>query len=56
MKPISNLAALKLGEIKEKLEAASKIDEYDAYTRAHLVDSLTRVNKWLESQYVLSAD
>ena len=56
MKPISNLAALKLGEIKEKLEEASKIDEYDAYTRAHLVDSLTRVNKWLESQYVLSAD
>ena len=32
MKPISNLAALKLGEIKEKLEEASKIEEYDAYT------------------------
>ena len=56
MKPISNLAALKLGEIKEKLEEASKIDKYDAYTRAHLVDSLTRVNKWLESQYVVQAD
>ena len=56
MKPISNLAALKLGEIKEKLEQASKIEQYDAYTRAHLVDSLTRVNKWLESQYVVQAD
>ena len=56
MKPISNLAALKLGEIKEKLEKASKIDKYDAYTRAHLVDSLTRVEKWLESQYVVQAD
>ena len=56
MKPISNLAALKLGEIKEKLEEASKIEEYDAYTRAHLVDSLTRVNKWLESQYVIRAN
>ena len=56
MKPISNLAALKLGEIKEKLETASKIDQYDAYTRAHLVDSLTRVEKWLESQYVVQAD
>ena len=56
MKPISNLAALKLGEIKEKLEKASKVDKYDAYTRAHLVDSLTRVEKWLESQYVVQAD
>jgi len=56
MKPISNLAALKLGEIKEMLETASKIDKYDAYTRAHLVDSLTRVEKWLESQYVVRAD
>ena len=56
MKPISNLAALKLAEIKEKLETAAKVDEYDAYTRAHLVDSLTRVNKWLESQYVVQAD
>ena len=56
MKPISNLAALKLGEIKAMLEKASKIDDYDAYTRAHLVDSLTRVEKWLESQYVVQAD
>ena len=56
MKPISNLAALKLGEIKEKLETASKVEKYDAYTRAHLVDSLTRVEKWLESQYVMQAD
>ena len=56
MKPISNLAALKLAEIKEKLETASKNDKYDAYTRAHLTDSLTRVDKWLESQYVVRAD
>jgi hypothetical protein len=56
MKPISNLATLKLREIKEKLEKASKIDKYDAYTRAHLQDSLTRVEKWLEAQYVVSAN
>ena len=56
MKPISNLAALKLTEIKEKLEKASKNEQYDAYTRAHLVDSLTRVTKWLESRYVVRAD
>ena len=56
MKPISNLAALKLSEIKEKLEKASKNEQYDAYTRAHLVDSLTRVTKWLESRYVVRAD
>jgi len=56
MKPISNLAALKLSEVKEKLEKASKNKQYDAYTRAHLVDSLTRVTKWLESQYVVRAD
>ena len=56
MKPISNLAALKLSEIKEKIETASKNEQYDAYTRAHLVDSLTRVTKWLESRYVVRAD
>ena len=56
MKPISNLAALKLTEIKEELEKASKNEQYDAYTRAHLVDSLTRVTKWLESRYVVRAD
>ena len=56
MKPISNLAALKLSEIKEKIEKASKNEQYDAYTRAHLVDSLTRVTKWLESRYVVRAD
>ena len=56
MKPISNLAAMKLGEIKVQLETASKNEQYDAYTRAHLVDSLTRVTKWLESRYVVRAD
>lgn len=56
MKPISNLATAKLREIKEKLEAAAKIDKYDAYTRAHLQDSLTRVEKWLEAQYVVNAN
>ena len=56
MKPISNLAALKLRDVKEKLEKAAKIDKYDAYTRAHLQDSLVRVEKWLEAQYVVRAD
>ena len=48
MKPISNLAAMTLKELAEKLEKASELDNLDAYTKAHLVDSHDRVQRWIE--------
>jgi hypothetical protein len=54
MKPISNLATMALGELQEKLEDASKKGNLDAYTKAHLKDSLQRVTKFIESQYVVN--
>lgn len=56
MKPIANLAAMKIADLQEQLEKAAKNDNYDAYTKAHLKDSLVRVTKWIESQYVVSAE
>ena len=51
MKPISNLAKMKLKEIQEQLEQASEL-ELDAYTTAHVADSKQRIEKWIESLYV----
>ena len=48
MKPISNLAAMTLKELAEKLEKASERKNLDAYTKAHLVDSHARVQRWIE--------
>ena len=56
MKPIANLASMTIKELKEKLEESAENERYDAYTRAHLNDSLVRVTKWLESQYVMTAN
>jgi hypothetical protein len=56
MKPIANLAGLKIKELKGDLESAVKNDKYDDYTKAHLNDALVRVTKWLEAQYVFSAN
>ena len=51
MKPISNLAKMKLYELQKQIESASK-GNLDAYTKAHLVDSNERIKKWLDSLYV----
>ena len=56
MKPISNLAAMTLRDLMGKLETASKNENYDAYSRAHLQDSFVRVKKWVESTYVINND
>ncbi len=53
MKPISNLAALKLNELHEKLEKADA-GKLDGYTKAHLVDSKNRVKKFIDSTYVIN--
>lgn len=54
MKPIANLASLQLVELSERLKKSLESDNYDAYTKAHLVDAQTRVNKWLGAQYVIN--
>ena len=56
MKPIANLAVMAIKELEPKLKKAAENGKYDAYTKAHLTDSHTRVTKWLEAQYVVSAD
>jgi hypothetical protein len=56
MKPISNLAVLKLSGLKGMLEKASDNENLDAYTQAHLADSLQRVTKWLDSQYTFQTN
>ncbi len=56
MKPIANLAAMKIKELQKKLETAAANESFDAYTRAHLQDASVRAKKWVESQYVVKAD
>ena len=52
MKPISNLAAMTLKDLAGKLEKASEMKNLDAYTKAHLVDSHDRVQRWIEGVVV----
>ena len=56
MKPISNLASMTLRDLLTKLEEASKNEDYDAYSKAHLQDSFHRVKKWVDSTYVINQD
>ena len=56
MKPIANLAAMNLRELKTKLEKSAKSTKLDAYTKAHLQDALLRVTKWIDAQYVVRAN
>ena len=52
MKPISNLSSMALKDLAEKLKAASDADNLDAYSRAHLIDSHDRVQKWIDGVVV----
>lgn len=56
MKPIANLATMNLRDLQKKLEKSADNAKLDAYTKAHLQDSLLRVTKWLEAQYVVRAN
>ena len=56
MKPIANLSVLMLKKVKDKLETASKQENLDDYSKAHLEDALQRVTKWLDSQYVYNTN
>ena len=56
MKPIANLASMKLRELQAKLEKSAENAKLDAYTKAHLQDALLRVTKWIDAQYVVRAN
>ena len=56
MKPIANLAGMKLMELKPQIEKASTNENLDAYSRAHLTDSNKRIEKWINSTYVMNND
>jgi len=56
MKPIANLAAMNLRDLKTKLEKSAKSTKLDAYTKAHLQDALLRVTKWIDAQYIMQAN
>lgn len=56
MKPIANLASMKLHELHKKLEKAAESEDFDAYSKAHIVDSKQRVKKWIDSTYVMNQD
>ena len=52
-KPISDLASLKLTEVKNKLGETLKQEGLDPYTKAHLSESANRITKLLEARYVI---
>ncbi len=56
LKPIANLASLKLHELHEKLEKASESENLDAYTKAHLIDSKNRIKQWVDGTYVVNQE
>lgn len=56
LKPIANLAAMKLGELHEKLEKASESKNLDPYSKAHLIDAKNRVKRYIDGTYVVNQD
>ncbi|MEM9413685.1 MAG: hypothetical protein AAGA30_21435, partial [Planctomycetota bacterium] len=54
MKPISNLSAMKLRDLKSKIAEAAGNDSYDAYTKSHLQDATEKIEKWMDSKYVMN--
>jgi hypothetical protein len=53
-KPIGNLVMQKLRDIKDNINSVLKAeqDNLDPYTKSHLTDAVTQINKTLESQYI----
>lgn len=52
-KPISDLAAVQLAELRDKMSAAANNANLDTYTRAHFRENAARVTRLLESRYVI---
>lgn len=53
LKPISNLASMTLRDLKKKVDKASENSSYDPYTLSHLEDAGKRIEKWIDSMYVM---
>ncbi|MEO1008730.1 MAG: zinc-dependent metalloprotease [Planctomycetota bacterium] len=49
---LTNLAVLQLRELRQDINNASKAGGIDMYTKAHLQDAHTRIERALEAQYV----
>lgn len=54
MKPISNLASMTLRDLKSKVDKAAENSSYDAYTLSHLQDAAKKIEKWMDSMYVMN--
>jgi hypothetical protein len=52
-KPISDLAATQLAELRDKLNAAAGNADLDNYTRSHLRENSARITKMLDARYVV---
>lgn len=52
-KPISDLAATQLTELRDKLNAAAGNANLDNYTRSHIRENATRITKMLDARYVV---
>jgi hypothetical protein len=58
-KPISNLATMKLREIRDKIKGVvegSRKDRIDEYTKAHLSEAALRIDKVLDATYIYNTD
>ncbi len=53
-KPIGNLAILKLGELKDKIQKVldSELGNIDSYTKSHLKDAAIQIEKAMEATYI----
>jgi hypothetical protein len=52
-KPISDLAATQLAELRDKFNAAAGNANLDNYTRSHLRENSARITKMLDARYVV---
>ena len=56
LKPIANLASMKLHELHEELEKSSESKNLDPYSKAHLIDAKNRVKKYIDGTYVVNQE
>jgi hypothetical protein len=52
-KPISDLSAGQLAELRDRLTAGAAQQNLDAYTRSHFRENAARITKLLDSRYVI---
>lgn len=55
MKPVSNIAALTLKQLRTRLDGARSAATHDPYTAAHLADLYDRIDRWVEGKYAPAA-